>query len=402
MIRGDITAVEECFENVRASDYYVLLIGNRRGAEYSKGVSVTRQEYRVAVEALDASGSRPRMLLYIRQASLDALRAGGEALDGIEDPDHLKEFVDEVEERFLKRFRSFGDLKEAVFGSLNLGRGLAESLTRHALVSELTWNLSNLTMRIQRSGAPHHWWMAPMRENFALPGTYSDDSISIPQEYFFGLSSSMLEAATMKKLRSSAIEDALATGVFLDYDPVSNSPSPTPIHTALGQLLDDITALEGLIGDKEWAREIEFSLGDALKREAATCNVMRSNLLFAYAFHDRYENVFTGHVELSKAFLGVVSELRILQRTPISPIGERESYNIQRERVTPREIRHLLVNEVAPFGDKVQPEAYGDSRDQQIDTMAEKLRHDYKKMRVPSQFPPWKSSSALLSLLLTD
>ena len=44
----DQGAWESCFAAIAGSDYYVLLVGGFRGSEYEPGVSVTRQEYRVA------------------------------------------------------------------------------------------------------------------------------------------------------------------------------------------------------------------------------------------------------------------------------------------------------------------------------------------------------------------
>jgi len=50
-IKGDRTAFDECFENINKCDYYILLVGNTTGSLFEKGISITRQEYRVARSA---------------------------------------------------------------------------------------------------------------------------------------------------------------------------------------------------------------------------------------------------------------------------------------------------------------------------------------------------------------
>ena len=58
-VSGDKSACEECFENIRNSDLFVLLVDKRRGSEYEPGVSVTRKELRVARESFIATGKPP-------------------------------------------------------------------------------------------------------------------------------------------------------------------------------------------------------------------------------------------------------------------------------------------------------------------------------------------------------
>lgn len=76
-VRGDRSAFEECFENIHSCDYYILLIGYNRGTLYDKddGISITRQEYRVARDQFLSSG-RPRLLLYLREDAEKALLGG--------------------------------------------------------------------------------------------------------------------------------------------------------------------------------------------------------------------------------------------------------------------------------------------------------------------------------------
>src|SRR4030042_1991855 len=76
-VRGDRPAVEECFENIRKCDYYILIIGGTRGNLFMDKISITRQEYRVAREAFLSTG-RPRLFFYLRETIEIALKGNQE------------------------------------------------------------------------------------------------------------------------------------------------------------------------------------------------------------------------------------------------------------------------------------------------------------------------------------
>ena len=97
-VQGDRSAFEECFTNIRNSDFYVLLIGSTRGHFFQDNISITRQEYRVAREAFLSTG-HPRLFFYLCETSELALRANEQDQKnaGIDDPNHLSSFIDEVQ-----------------------------------------------------------------------------------------------------------------------------------------------------------------------------------------------------------------------------------------------------------------------------------------------------------------
>src|SRR4051812_19684065 len=71
--RPDSATFDACFEAIRTSDYYILLVGSRVGSEYADGVSVTRQEFRVAME--HAKSGRPYIVSFVRRDVDQALAA---------------------------------------------------------------------------------------------------------------------------------------------------------------------------------------------------------------------------------------------------------------------------------------------------------------------------------------
>ena len=71
-VRGDRSAIDEAIENVRSADYYLLLVGDRKGSPYDEHISVTRQESRIAREN-HLSDGMPNQRFFVRKTTMDAV-----------------------------------------------------------------------------------------------------------------------------------------------------------------------------------------------------------------------------------------------------------------------------------------------------------------------------------------
>jgi hypothetical protein len=75
-VKGDRTAIDECLENIRASDFYVLVVDARRGGLYlDESTSITRKEFRTAIEQNLATG-KPKIFAYVRKSTYDMVGRG--------------------------------------------------------------------------------------------------------------------------------------------------------------------------------------------------------------------------------------------------------------------------------------------------------------------------------------
>ena len=74
-IEPNRSAVEECFSRIRKSDYYVLIIGGRKGGTLDDGLSITRHEYRMAAESFLAT-RKPVLWMFVREEIERALAEG--------------------------------------------------------------------------------------------------------------------------------------------------------------------------------------------------------------------------------------------------------------------------------------------------------------------------------------
>ncbi len=385
---GDRPAIEECFANVRDSDYYVLLIGNNRGSFFDENerISVTRQEYRVARDQFLATG-KPIMLMFLRRATEDSLRGDRQ---GIDDPEHLTAFIQEVQTppiqgspSYLKRFRDFADVMDAIAIRLNLGRSFSETLTRHALVSELTWNLAQMVKRHVNTVFEHHAWSDNLRRVIGITIDNQHLPITVSGGMLNQLFVASLEAIRTRRLRTRAIEDAISSGTFLDFDPINNAFRESALHQRLHELLIDIQSFRDVEeAAKESGKKIQLTIINKSTNHGRVCQIGRSDLVFLFAFFNRLENVFNGHKVLCRYLLGVNEELEEIDRRPITPLGKEVESGMRREQVSAAEIQHLIRNDVFPFGNRIMPNTLGESPEERIQLMSDLLR-DHLEQNYP-------------------
>lgn len=383
-VRGDRSAIEECFANIRASDYYILLIGSTRGNLYEEGTSITRKEYRVARNQFLCSG-RPRLFFYLREAAGIALRGYQEVQKaaGIDYPDHLNSFIDEVERpqidgapNYLTRFHDFEDLIHSVTSRLNLGRTLSETLTRHSLASEL---LSNLTLMMERAGTtavPRHRYMSRIREGISITEQDLCQRIVLSDDQVISLVFALPGRTRGKDLRTKAIEESLDRGVFLTFNAANGTVEESPLHKALRHTSEDIQTLCRLDTPNaapDWDSKILTDIKARWRGHPDLFKVMGHDLAYTLAHYDRVENVFSGHLALCKVLLGMSEELQSYQRQPTTPLGNLMEQQISAERVSAGEITFLIQNSIWPFGPRVPREIFGTTRKEQVQKIADKM-----------------------------
>ena len=384
-IRGDRSAMEECFENVRSSDYYVLIIGGTRGSHYQEGVSITRQEYRVAREHYLAAG-KPRLFLYLRGSTEQALRGGETAQEiaEIDDSGHLNSFINEVENppvasapSYLFRFRDAEHLITSLASHLNLGRNLTETLTRHSLVSELTSNLTNMLERSRHNAYPHHLPMWRERKEIQLTVKQLGQRIRLSSNQGVHLALALTGRIYGSNLRTKVIEEAFNAGIFLEFNAVDGTFQESVVHQGLRQTLEDINRLcqvDNPRSSSEWDMQLLQAIRNVNINRLEYFEVSGEDLATAFGYYGRVEDVFNDHVALCRFLLGRDEEFKLPQRQPLTPLGEREEQKIQAERVSAAEVEQLIRNDVWPLGTNPSADIFGKTHEQQIETLIEPIR----------------------------
>jgi hypothetical protein len=156
----DKNLCEACFDAIRASNVFLLLIGSRRGGWFDEAnrVSVTQAEYHVAYE--QAVSGRLVVILCARMSAWDqaslfresGLSGRGQSGEP-EDPEHLVAFLREVgrdEEmkaaapgtgqpapNWIHRFSTFRDLVEILEVALRLKHDVSSQITLKLVAEEL-------------------------------------------------------------------------------------------------------------------------------------------------------------------------------------------------------------------------------------------------------------------------
>ena len=396
---GDRPAGEECFKNICKSDYYVLLIGNTQGSIYEDGVSITRQEYRVARKNF-IDKSRPRLLLFLREETDMAMQNSLEVQkkNGIDNPEHLAAFINEVRHpedkvvtpSYLKPFKDFEDLMRALEKSLNLGRTVPETLLRHSLLSELLLNLSMMVQRFGNAAIPHHDYMNRTRQKISSisPDDYFGKKMILDDSDSISLASALINRARGSELRTKAIEEALSQGMFLTFDPLTNKIQESVASKELRRVRDDISYLinldRTLSDDLPWDLRLLSTIVVHRQRSSGKLEVQVSDVASALTYYDRITDIFNGHVALCKILLGVTKECPSYIRQPQTIFGEKEMLRLQAERVSAEEIARLLENNIWPFGDRFVRTIFGTTKAVQINTVVGTLSKSLNDMGIDS------------------
>lgn len=372
---GDKSAIEECLENVRRSDLYVLVVDKRRGSLYESGVSVTRKEMKVARESFATTG-KPHHLLFVRRGIRQLVSRRNAALlqAGVDDPAHLRSFIKEITNpgdptipNFLKEFESFGEIMDPITSRLNLGRNFAESLARRSVYAELTRNLAKMVNRAGSSALAKHAFLSTLGievENQPITGTIGINSrqrTRIVMGIFGRVRGSWFEL--------EAIRSAIMSGIFLDYDPASGEMVETATHKALTQVVDDVTDLAWLDSD-QWDKRLLLALANAEQAYQISVN----DLVFALGFASRAENLFNQMKTACWLLSGSVYGILSTPRLPTTPLGPEMELQIRKERVEPWEVEHLLTQDIHPFGAKIPADLSERTRDGRLQQALELVR----------------------------
>lgn len=389
-VKGDRSAFEQCFTNIRNSDFYILIIGSARGSIFTEGVSITRQEYRVAREAFMSQG-RPHLLMYIRETTEIAISGNKHDWEkaGIDDAEHLRSFIDEVKSpgiegapNYLVKFRNFEDLMTALAGSMNLGRDLSEKLIRHSLLSELLSNLTHIVGGQNLVLFPEHWYMTSVREGMEITHDDIYREFNITDDQAIRLGMSLVTRMEGTSLQTRCMEDAIDRGVFLAFNPATSLLEETPIHELLNQTVVDINNLRKREIKTDWADHVVKAIYEFRHKHTASLRIRGIDLAFAFAYYDTTENIFQGHLALCKYLLGVSDVLPQYERRPLTPLGKEMEERLREEQVSGAQISALIQKNIHPFGEKYSSIHFGKNRQETVKKLAEILREGEEKRGV--------------------
>lgn len=321
------------------ADYYVLIVGFRRGSVLPEGISVTRSEYRRA-RSLHRETGRPQLVLLARQDVLEAVSRGPTyvAAEAEGDWDAIRAFVDEVttagnegDPNWIHGFRSFDDLATVLRTALRLSGPLRRRALEANLIEELAGNAQTFLVRLKDLVLPAHGLLMP----HVVPLPVEEDAyLDRHQTASIHLFNFALPAPTA--LAAIALSDAISSGEFLEFDAATGGMEMSEVQLAMLELRKRIARYESLramLSSAASLREFATMRGDRADDRVPVSAELRLTL---YAVRDELENV-AGLTKTLWRYLARVDEtLAVWAMNPPTPLID-EARRIEAESITRNE-----------------------------------------------------------------
>jgi hypothetical protein len=363
--RPEAGTFEACFDSIRQSDYYVLIIGDRPGTWYDEPtrVSVTREEYRVAYDSLQQT-ARPKVVSFVRSRVVTTLReweAGGARPDGrstLEDPEFTRDFITEVRREeetqqasagarpyppanWITEFATFRDLTDGLKSTLRIKGPLPRVAILENLRHELEFNLRLMLRKHEGKPFYRHWWLGNVRDEVKvsrdeLKGERWLSGAQIKDAMIYATTGTVPPEAFLR----GALDEAVLSRALLDFDPERDRYLPSPLLQALYQLREDIDVYKSRhLADDERRRWVSywFTVKD---QEDSGLPVRVHDLVLLFGLHDSQQNIVRLLVGILRYLYNHTQSIDVMLRPATPLIGAEE--RIRAERVSEEELRAWL------------------------------------------------------------
>lgn len=380
----DVNSLEACLRALETADYYVLFIGSRVGTLYDvvEKISITRNEYRLAYKLFQEK--KIKLLLFVRH-DLWNLRLDRKALekylsdneriskeldasliasvvnhpsDFTNDAENIFSFIDEItrdEElklatkgagdfpkgNWVYSFDNFGEVIQALRIQLNVQDNIGRIALSINLKRELLTNLTQLLRKFDDSIGSLVGMSSRARTH--LKGGYSDSS-SIPFSDLKSLTLYLLLKPNSSRLSTLFIDEALASGHFLEFDLEENIFTAGVLVKRLIDLRSNIEQLRIVEGNVNFSAEyVKLEAYWKGGNSQRNIRVPNQTLLIPFAHADNVTNVIVLLRGILNALDGDTEALNNIELLPTSPIEE-EANRIKSQQVTIEEAEYWLKN----------------------------------------------------------
>ena len=327
----DAGTFRSCFEAISTCDYFLLLIGDHVGSDFSSGVSVTRKEFQVA-KGLAEEG-RIIIVPCVRQLVKEAMILDDEAAarlvfhvrDGAVEPSlihlltRIREFITEVESTKVDHkldsdngrlwFYKFQGMTE-IAASLKYTVGAHRNLRRHALLANLRLELeANLATLIENRKT---WPRSPqrsariLRARLQLTNDRAFETIRLSREDAGLLLDFQLELGRSANIRDHSIREAIQSGEFLTFDRTAQRFEGSDQLLAMQLLIEEHERLR-LFDESLKIPPMSEELGKVLNQymvKSRAVEALGMLVIGCLAMHGRVENILRLSVALLEWIVG--------------------------------------------------------------------------------------------------
>lgn len=383
---------EACFKTIASCDYYVLLIGSRVGSFYDEPnkVSVTQQEYKYAYERAKAGDIR--IISFVRSAIwnirddrnalsefLKQCKSNNEELNNatikkiethpssfVNDADFIFKFIDEVSRKeemkkavkgeaeypiqnWIHQFSGFKDIVDVLKNELHIDKGLLHKLSLIKIENEIVTNLTHLASKTEKSGIIYfpYTLASKIKKEFPKEIQFNNISVNLTQESIGYLSNIIVTGLVgIPNLTSKYIEQAIDSGVFLEYNQQENTFKQSMLQKALIDLTYQIANIKNAnktfnnINLIQKCIRIKPNITTGLFEVVANDTTLYFDLIKFLKIFDYQSNI----VELSKYVFSLINKQKC--KYPILLSGcilEREKEQLIKEKVSADEIINFLT-----------------------------------------------------------
>ncbi|MEE0770705.1 MAG: DUF4062 domain-containing protein [Acutalibacteraceae bacterium] len=280
---------DACLQAVEQCDYFILMIGSRRGGMYpGEDISITRKEYRTAYQ-LAKEGRIKRIIVLVRQNIWEvredrkALRQllgqlkiyeNDKKVDNEEvvnhnsniltDAKHIMSFIDEVTRNreaknlekpvmnWIHTFLTFEDIVQVLKSELKIKVNMSVKIAEQNIKSTLIFNMQNITSYKDGNVVAFYLGFSGVREKlkqFREKNEFLDPSSKIyltTQDVNISSNFLLLFRSGIKDMDTSIYENILSSGVFLSYCHEQGTFLQNNFSNALSKMIREIKRLKQL------------------------------------------------------------------------------------------------------------------------------------------------------------
>ncbi|PFS79596.1 DUF4062 domain-containing protein [Bacillus cereus] len=272
---------EQCFDLIDKSQYYILLVGHKRGSWYQNEVStVTQEEFRYARNKFEQTGDIS-LLTFIRDDVWAIINEynrsqGTNKSEIMEDIEFTRGFIEEITRNedfitaqkqgqrypkgtWVSRFSRFSDIIDVMSMTMNIETNRRMEILRTLALEELQENIRACFDDYTTSGDAFPYSLTQIYQGFANakdPEGQKFPAKDVRRFAFLGL-----YGANTKMFKTEAIKELVSSGELLDYDIETKSYKKSSIMRLAEIMIMEIDRIQSFFKPQEdyFSKLVKFS-----------------------------------------------------------------------------------------------------------------------------------------------
>ncbi len=242
---------------------------------------------------------------------------------------------------WIYQFATFRDIIDALRTVLDLSGNLRQKTIRVNLMHELEVLLSHLLSRRDDDLFPVTRYSSHARRR--VTGGFGDSSTYTGNHMIWLGMFVVFHGNVGKRIKTAALQDAIQSGEFLEFDRTAGRHTVGPLQNALFELNTQVERLCSVYSPELFTMANELLANTQYRdNRDQEFSVPNEQLVMVFAIHDLIENVINLARAIYRSLHQNVNTIDHVDVHPTSPF-EREAENLARESVTQEHVRRWLT-----------------------------------------------------------